>query len=311
MLEQVHHPDLLPDAVAGKVDDDVVAFGDTLLVQLRDDHRARQQVAVVGDEDHRRAVAQRDLEEPRHGAVQDPETILAPLHLEVRLVGEVHRHHVAEEAVGLEDVEGELAVGIPGLVCHHEVDVVLEVAPPLGGAARKPEVHAVVELLVAAIEGAVDVEHPGHALVDVLGGEAEHVIVEPVAAHGLVPVAGDLDDATVVGGAAGPGIGRVGVDGPPPCQDDGIVVVVELAGEEVGPREAVVLGPVVPVVLVDRDRVPSEAPVLGDVERQLVPVAEEDGLAVTDLHQLGRQRPVERPQRQRSLVGQARVEGRS
>src|SRR5439155_20257646 len=112
-------------------------------------------------------------------------------------------------------------------------------------------------LLVATIEGAVDVEHPGHALVDVLGGEAEHVIVEPVAAHGLVPVAGDLDDATVVGGAAGPGIGSGGIDGPAARQDDGIGVVVELAGEEIGSRETAVLGSVVAVVLVVRDRVTS------------------------------------------------------
>src|SRR5215470_5132420 len=34
VLEQVHHPDALPDAVAGKVYDDVVALGDPLLVEL-------------------------------------------------------------------------------------------------------------------------------------------------------------------------------------------------------------------------------------------------------------------------------------
>src|SRR5262249_47620659 len=120
-----------------------------------------------------------------------------------------------------------------------------------------------------------------------------------------------VDDAAFVGAAAGAGIRSGGVEAPPARQDDGIVVVVELAGEKVGAREAVVLGSVMPVVLVDRDRVPSEAAVLGNVERQPVVVAEEDGLAVADLHQLGWQRPVERPQRQRSLVGQARVEGRS
>src|SRR2546430_3533547 len=158
----------------------------------------------------------------------------------------------------------------------YEVDVVLEVAPRLGGAAGKSQIHAVIEPLVAAIERAVDVEHPGHALVHVLGGEAEHVIVEPVRAHGLVPVARDFVDAAVGSGAAGPTIGRGGVDVSPPGESDRIVVVVELAGEEEGPREAVILRPVVPVVLVDRDRVPPEAPVLPDVERQLVVMAEED-----------------------------------
>ena len=53
------------------------------------------------------------------------------------------------------------------------------------------------------------------------------------------------------------------------------MIVVVLIREEVRAGEAVVLRPVVPVVLVDRDRVPSEAPVLRDVERQLVPVAAE------------------------------------
>src|SRR2546430_10064949 len=44
----------------------------------------------------------------------------------------------------------------------YEVDVVLEVAPRLGGAAGQSQIHAVIEPLVAAIERAVDVEHPGH-----------------------------------------------------------------------------------------------------------------------------------------------------
>ena len=85
---------LSPDAVAREVDDDVVALGDALLVELRERHRVRQQVAVVGDLDHRSSRhAERDLEEARHAGVQDAEAVLAPLHLEERLVGEVHGHH--------------------------------------------------------------------------------------------------------------------------------------------------------------------------------------------------------------------------
>src|SRR5262249_28921927 len=140
--------------------------------------------------------------------------------------------------------------------------------------------------------------------------EAEHVIVEPVGAHGLVPVARHLVDATVVRGTTGPRIRRSGVDRPPAGQDHGVVVVVELAGEEERPREAVVLGSVMSVVLVRRDRVPAKAAVLGDVERQLVVVTEEDGLAVASHYQLRRQRTVERPQTERALSRQARMKPR-
>jgi hypothetical protein len=54
VLGEVHHVDLLPDAVAREVDDDVVALGDALLVELGERHGRRQQVAVVRDLDHRR-----------------------------------------------------------------------------------------------------------------------------------------------------------------------------------------------------------------------------------------------------------------
>src|SRR5262249_60332236 len=97
-------------------------------------------------------------------------------------------------------------------------------------------------------------------------------------------------DAAAVSGATGLGIGGVGVDGSPARQHDGIVVVIKLTGEEERPGEAVVLGAVMAVVLVGRDRVPAEARVLRDVERQLVVMAEQDGLTVTGHHQLRRQR---------------------
>src|SRR5207244_5698299 len=71
--EQVHHPYALPDAVAGEVDHDVVALGDSQLVQRGDGDWSRQQVAVVGDLNHRRGVGERDLEAARRGAVQDAE----------------------------------------------------------------------------------------------------------------------------------------------------------------------------------------------------------------------------------------------
>src|SRR5438445_309715 len=43
--------------------------------------------------------------------------------------GFVHGHYVAQKAVQLENVEKELPIGIPGLVSHHQVNVVIEVAP--------------------------------------------------------------------------------------------------------------------------------------------------------------------------------------
>ena len=64
----------------------------------------------------------------------------------IRLVGEVHRHRVAEEPVGLEDIEEQLPVLIPGLVGEHQVDVVVEVAEvfavPLGRRRLTPSLIA-------------------------------------------------------------------------------------------------------------------------------------------------------------------------
>ena len=301
MLGEVYHPDLLPDAVAREVDHNVVALGNAQLVQLGEHHRTRQQVPVVGDLNHRRAVRQRDLEKARHARVEDAEAVLAPLHLVVRLVGEVHGHHVAQESVEVEDVHGQLTVRIESLVGHHEINVVIEIPPGLGGAAGQPKVHPVVDCFIAAIKRAVDVGHRGVALVNVLGREAEHMVVEPVSAHRLVPVARDLVNAPAISRAACSRIGGCGVDRPESREHNGPVVVVKLAREEERSGESVVLRPVVCVVRMGRDRVPPEACVLGDVERQLVVMAQQDRLAVPYLGQLGRNGPVERPHIQRVL----------
>src|SRR5207245_2393229 len=91
---------------------------------------------------------------------------------------------------------------------------------------------------------------------------------------------------------------------------DGIVVVVELARVEESPGEAVVLRTMVPVVLVGAQGMDSEAPVLSDVERELIAMAENDAFAIAADEQLGGQGSVEGPQRQRPLVRQVRVEAR-
>ena len=41
---------------------------------------------------------------------------------------------------------------VPGLVRQHEVHVIVQVAPRLGRAAGQPEIDAVIDRLVAAIE---------------------------------------------------------------------------------------------------------------------------------------------------------------
>src|SRR6267143_2346763 len=255
-------------------------------------------------------VAQGDLEEARHRAVQDAEPVLAPLDLEVRVVGQVDRDAVAEEPVGVEDVEPQLAVRVPRLVGEHEVYVVIEVRPRLCAAARQAQVHAVVDRLIAAVQGAVDVEHPSHALVHVLRGEAEHVVVEPVRAHRLVPVARDaVGTAGVVRGRCFRVRGRR-VDAAEAGENDRPVVIVELVGEEERAGEPVVLRAVVAVVLVRRDGVDPEAAVLGRVDRQVVVLAHEDRFAVTADDELGRDRSVEGPHLEGVLNGQARVESR-
>src|SRR5207302_3007484 len=58
-------------------------------------------------------ISQRDLVEPRDGGVDDAEAIFAALHLEVGFVEAVDHDRVAQEAIGLEDVECELAMGVP------------------------------------------------------------------------------------------------------------------------------------------------------------------------------------------------------
>src|SRR5690242_17071340 len=129
MFGQVHHPNLLANGIAKEVDDDVVTLGDTLLVKLSEHDRVREQITVIGDLDHVRTVAQRDLEEARDCAIQNAEAILAPLDFKVRLVSEIYGHPVAEETIEIEDVHRELTLRVPRLVGDHQVHVVIEVTP--------------------------------------------------------------------------------------------------------------------------------------------------------------------------------------
>jgi hypothetical protein len=104
-------------------------------------------VAVVGDHVERHALArggdQRDLEEARHAGVEDAEAIAARADVEIGLPGPVDRHPVAEEAVGVEDVEIELPVGVPRLVGDRQIDVIVAVAPVEMGAAGEAQIDVV------------------------------------------------------------------------------------------------------------------------------------------------------------------------
>ena len=115
VLAQVDEVQLVVEPIVREVDDDVVALGDALLVESTSAVTGvRQQVAVVGDLRDRlrlpEAFASAILKKRDDAGVQDAEAVLPALDFEVRLVGEVRRHHVAEEAVEVEDVEGQLAV---------------------------------------------------------------------------------------------------------------------------------------------------------------------------------------------------------
>jgi hypothetical protein len=108
------------------------------------------------------------LEETRHRPVEDTETILSTLDFEVRFVKQVDRHAVAEKTVEVENVKEELPFFVPRFVGQHDIHVVVEIAPRFLRTAGQAQVNAVIDLLVSAIESAVDVQHPRHALVDVL-----------------------------------------------------------------------------------------------------------------------------------------------
>src|SRR6266496_5333540 len=301
MLGQVHHPNFVSDPVAGKVDDDVVALPDALFVQFLQHHRMRHEIAVVSDKNHwlgaPRRIGEGNLEEARDAPVEKAEAVLAPLNLEEGLEGEIDGHHVAQEAIEVEDVEEELSGRIPGLIGDYKIDIVIEIAKRLLTAAGQPEIHAVIDRLVTTIQTAVDVERALYAFVHILGGKAEHVVVKPVVAHGLVPVAGHLGETPTVVGAGGPGVRGIGVDAAEASQHNRIVIIIKLAGKEKSAREPVVFGPVVPVVLMGRDGVPTEAPVLRDVDGKLVVLAEKDGLPVASLDQLGRKGAIKGPER--------------
>ncbi|MNR38711.1 hypothetical protein D3C85_1568370 [compost metagenome] len=86
---------------------------------------------------------QRDPEVARHRAIENAEAIAARPHLQARLVLPVDQQLIAEKAIGVERVEPQLAIGVPGLVGQHQVDVIVAVAPGQCRTAGQAQVDAV------------------------------------------------------------------------------------------------------------------------------------------------------------------------
>ena len=110
---------------------------------------------------------------------------------------------VAQEPVGVEDVEEVLPVLIEGHVGDEQVDVEIDVARIQQGAAGQPVIDPVVKLLMAAVRPTVVVDHPHNALVDILGREEEPVVVEPQGALKLAKISRHLDEPPVAVGSRG------------------------------------------------------------------------------------------------------------
>ena len=303
VLQRVHEVELRPHGILAEVDDDVEALSNRLRWQVfrlgvREGNGMLHDVAVVGDHVERHAHAlvrhDRDLEVARDRAIEQAQAILARPHVHIGFPGPVDRHLVAEETVLVEDVEGELPLGVPGLVRDQKVHVIVAVAPVEARAARQAEIGVrgirvvALETFAPTVHRAVIVHHRGVALVHVLGRVIDHVIVEPVRALGLAPVAADLDHAARAIRHAGAWVGSVDVLTVATSQLHGPAIVVVLAGIKIGASEPVALGGVVAVVFVGRDQVVAKAVVGGDVDRKPVKVAEQDRLADARHQEFGR-----------------------
>ena len=200
-----------PGCEGREVDDDVVALGDALFVELLQLERADDEVAVVGDEVERHARArgearccvdrERQLDEARHRRIEDAEAIAARQHLHVGIVGAVDGRMSPRKPSVSKMSKNSWPSWSKRRIGDREVDVEVGVAPRQLRPARQLQVDAVGEILAAAIGTAVDVAQGEVALVHVLGREEEAVIVEPHRALQFAEVAWDLNQAVAVVGA--------------------------------------------------------------------------------------------------------------
>src|SRR5262245_51737659 len=209
-LQPVHQPDLAADRERGEVDDHVVPFRDTLHIQRPPGkqgigNRVHHQVSVIGNELERHRIpvliSEAELVEPRHAGIENSEAVFPRQYVHVRSVDHVDQRYVAQEPIGVEDIEGALSVLKGGEIGHDEVDVEIGVAVIEQFSAGQPQIDPVDELLVAAVRATVVVDHHQVALVDVLRGEEEAVIVGPHRALDLAEIARYLLEAAISIGA--------------------------------------------------------------------------------------------------------------
>ena len=85
----------------------------------------------------------------------------------------------AIKAVGIENVEEQLAIRIEGRVRYDQIHVEVEITVIQQTAAGKSQVDSVIEFFVASIGAAVHVDHAAIALVDILRSKEEPVVMGP------------------------------------------------------------------------------------------------------------------------------------
>ncbi|CAB4819361.1 unannotated protein [freshwater metagenome] len=195
LLATVGHEDLRARLELREVDDHVETLAHAML-EVRHVDRARQQVAVVGDDRHRqvgrtrRALAHPPPEEAARAAVVNADAVLARLHLEVRLDRAVHRVLVADRAIQAREREEVHAPRVElAVVEHHRhVELVREAGCVLR-MAREAQARGPRNGLVAGIDFVIDRGRAEQARVHVLRGEVVLVVVVPQRAERLAVVA--------------------------------------------------------------------------------------------------------------------------
>ena len=308
MLQHIDQVELGTGLEFAEVDHDVVAFGDSQCRQFTifEIHRVLHDIPIVRDHVKGHGCAnfidQGHLEVARNRSIQKPEAITPGPNLEIGLIEPIHRHGVADEPLLVEGIECQLPGRIPSLFGQQKIHIVIAVAPIQGCSAGQPQIHAIIDSLVAAIKRAVVVHHRCVALVYILRRIVEHVIVVPMRAHGFPPIARNPLDTALAIRPTRPPILCFFVDRIVTRQSDGPAIVVELTGKEESIGIAITLRRVVAIMLMGGQRVNSKARVLGDIDGECVVLPHQHRLAVSHLEQFGRERSVKSPNSARLLL---------
>ena len=286
LLETVLNVESLP-GVLGEVDDHIRSLCDSE-PDTFDLNRIRHQIPVNRDlvelvmRVQVRQVGQEELVETRWTSVQPAEAIATWMHVHHWIDLSVDEELVSEHAVKIERIHHlQARVLIENDVAKDHVDI--EVAVVTYAVSEAGQVKS--GGLIASIKVVVEVVHPHQTLVDVLRCEIEHMVVIPERAHRLV-------DVTALGYVCGIHSG----------EDVRVVLIVELAAIPEVAREAVAFGGRMAIVQVCGHLIFSEATVVG---RQIVMIANQDGLSIFRNIKRTRNLTVEAPHR---LQGQVRVD---